>query len=168
MPRTASSQVQSRLNTKARPSANVRAGNLVANTPVLFRLPAIPTAPAQDLAVTFSEAAATLPTATLAAVALNSAQTAPTVTAAPAAEPMGDVSVTPHAAPKQTWWEHWSSGIVLIVLLIALATASILAWQGSSKGNSKLLADTEAVIDIQSDLSNIAVPKLETQKLDAP
>ena len=72
MPRTASSQVQSRSSTKARPSANVRAGNLVANTPVLFRLPAIPTAPAQDLAVTFSETAASLPTATLAAVALTS------------------------------------------------------------------------------------------------
>ena len=160
MPRTASSETQPRSNAKARPSANVRAGNLVANTPVLFRLPAIPTAPAQDLSVTFSEAAASLPTATLAAVALSIAQPAAMPT-----EQTSDVSVTPHAAPQQTWWEHWSSGIVLIVLLIALATASILAWQGSSKGNSKLMADTKQVTDSQSDLSNIEVPKLELPKL---
>lgn len=168
MPRTASSQVQSRSNAKARPSANVRAGNLVANTPVLFRLPAIPTAPAQDLAVTFSEAAAALPTATLAAVALTTAQPAVTQSTAVQVEPTIEQSAATQPAPQQTWWEHWSSGIVLIVLLIALATASILAWQGSSKGNSKLMADTKQETDSQSDLSNIAIPKIESPKLDLP
>ncbi len=163
MPRTASSQTQSRPSAKARPSANVRAGNLVANTPVLFRLPAIPTAAAQDLAVTFSEAAADLPTAKLAAVALSTA-----ATVAVAAEPVSNVSATPQAAPQQTWWEHWSSGIVLIVLLIALATASILAWQGSNKGNSKLMADTNRESESQSDLSSIEVPRIEAPKLELP
>lgn len=163
MPRTASSQIQSRSTAKARPSANVRAGNLVANTPVLFRLPAIQTAPAQDLAITFSEAAAALPTATLAAVALSTAQPA----AMPAA-PVSEVSPAPQTAPQQTWWEHWSSGIVLIVLLIALATASILAWQGSNKGNSKLMADTKKDANSQNELSNIEVPKIDSTKLDAP
>ena len=85
-----------------------------------------------------------------------------------AAQPDIAVSVTPQAAPQQTWWEHWSSGIVLIVLLIALATASILAWQGSSKGNSKLMADTKNEADSQSDLSNISVPKLDNPKIAMP
>ncbi len=162
MPGTASSQIQSRSNTKARPSANVRAANLVANTPVLFRLPAIPTIPnaaTQDLAVSYSESAANLPTATLAAVTLSSAQ--------PTAQAI-EVSDLPQAAPQRTWWEHWSSGIVLIVLLIALATASILAWQGSNKGNSKLMADTKGDIVSQSDLSAIEVPRLEVPRLDLP
>lgn len=163
MPRTASSQIQSRANVKARPSANVRAGNLVANTPVLFRLPAIPTASSQDLAATFSEAAASLPTATLAAVALASAQTPEMAT-----EQAVEVSVTSNAEPQRTWWEHWSSGIVLIVLLIALATASILAWQGSNKGHSKLMADTKNDNVSQSDLSNIEIPKLELPRLEMP
>jgi hypothetical protein len=169
MPRTASSQVQSRLNTKARPSANVRAGNLAANTPVLFRLPTIATSPAQDFAVTLSEAAASLPTATLAAISLTAVQpTAEMPAATSAVEPANEVTVTPQAAPQQSWWEHWSSGVVLIVLLIALAAASILAWQGSNKGKSKLLADTKADSDSQSDLSNIAVPKLDTYQIDVP
>ncbi len=166
MPRTASSQVQLRPSSKARPYANVRAGNLVANTPVLFRLPAIQTASAQDLSVNFSEAASNLPTATLAAVALSTASPIVAPAAKPA-EPVSNVSVTSQVAPQQTWWEHWSSGIVLIVLLIALATASILAWQGSGKGNSKLMADTKET-DIQSDLSNIEVPKIENPRLEFP
>ena len=84
------------------------------------------------------------------------------------AQPAVAVSVTQPATPQQTWWEHWSSGIVLIVLLIALATASILAWQGSSKGNSKLMADTKKDADSQTDLSNISVPKLDNPKIDLP
>ncbi len=164
MPRTASSQVQSRSNVKARPSATARAGSLVANTPVLFRLPAIPSAPVQDLAVTFTEAAANLPTATLAAVALSSAQAMET----PVETTASESSVMTQAAPQQTWWEHWSSGIVLIVLLIALATASILAWQGSSKGPSKLMADTKNESESSSALSNIEIPKLESPKLELP
>jgi hypothetical protein len=135
----------------------------VANTPVLFRLPAIQNAPTPDLAATFSESAASLPTATLAAVALPSAQ--PTATST---ERANEGSLAPQAAQQRTWWEHWSSGIVLIVLLIALATASILAMQGSNKGNSKLMADTKKDSDSQSDLSTIEVPKLELPNLKAP
>jgi hypothetical protein len=83
-----------------------------------------------------------------------------------ATEPAVEDCVTSNAAPQQTWWEHWSSGIVLIVLLIALATASILAWQGSNKGHSKLMADTKNDNVSQSDLSNIEIPKLELPRLE--
>ena len=163
MPGTASSQIQSRSNSKARPSANVRAANLVANTPVLFRLPAIPNSPAQNLAVSIVAGVASLPTATLSAVAQSSAQATAT-TAEVANEAMPDLQVS----QPRTWWEHWSSGIVLIVLLIALATASILAWQGNSKSNSKLMADTKNEIELSSDLSNIEVPKFKNPKLELP
>lgn len=163
MPGTASSQIQSRSNSKARPSANVRAANLVANTPVLFRLPAIPNSPAQNLAVAIVAGTASLPAATLSSVAQSSAQ-ATSTTAEVANEAMPDLQVS----QQRTWWEHWSSGIVLIVLLIALATASILAWQGNSKSNSKLMADTKNEIELSSDLSNIEVPKFNNSKLELP
>ena len=163
MPGTASSQIQSRSTSKARPSANVRAANLLANTPVLFRLPAIPNATAQDLAASISANIASLPTATLSAVALSNAQ----ATAAQA-EVASEAMVDSQDSLQRTWWEHWSSGIVLIVLLIALATASIFAWQGSGKSNSKLMADTKQENESSSDLSNIEVPKLTNPKLEIP
>ncbi len=164
MPGTAS-KLYSQAQAKARPSAaargsvNARATSLVANTPVLFRLPLIPNAPAQKLDAAFGESVQ-LPTATLAAV-VASAPAAASVAAA-------ETETAHHVEPTRSWWEHWSSGIVLIVLLIALATASIMAWQGGDKPSEKLLADTEADTETQSltDLSAIEVPKLTTPKLD--
>ena len=163
MPGTASSQIQSRSNSKARPSANVRAANLVANTPVLFRLPAILNSPPQNLAVSIVAGVASLPTATLSAVAQSSAQASATP-----AEVSNEAMVDTQVPLQRTWWEHWSSGIVLIVLLIALATASIMAWQGNSKSNSKLMADTKKENELSRDLSNIEVPKLKNPKLELP
>ena len=164
MPGTASSKLQSRAHAKARPSATARATSLVANTPVLFRLPIVPTVPTQELAATFAESAVQLPTATLAAVAAS-----PATVAAPAiATPTEAAKPAAHEPPTRTWWEHWSSGIVLIVLLIALATASIMAWQGGDKGNDKLLADTNTSTESLTDLSAIEVPKIEVPKLQVP
>jgi hypothetical protein len=170
MPGTASSQVQFRAHTKARPSANVRAASLVANTPVLFRLPTIPNVPTPALATAFTETAVDLPTARLAAIAIAASHTpaAQSLPSAQVAEPVVAPHVLSSGAPKRTWWEHWSSGIVLIVLLIALATASILAWQGAEKGNSKLIADTNPSAVSLSDLSAIEVPKLDVPKLIPP
>ena len=164
MPGTASSKLQSRAHAKARPSATARATSLVANTPVLFRLPIVPTVPTQELAATFAESAVQLPTATLAAVAGTTA----TVAAPAIAMPTEAAKPAAHEPPTRTWWEHWSSGIVLIVLLIALATASIMAWQGGDKGKDKLLADTNTPTESLTDLSAIEVPKIEIPKLQVP
>jgi len=136
-------------------------------------LPLIPNLPTQELSVAFSDTATGLPTAQLSAVA--NATVAGAALATSSSAPIASAFVTnsptdtsAHAAPARTWWEHWSSGIVLIVLLIALATASILAWQGGGKPNEKLLADTEKPSESLSDLSAIEVPKLDIPKLDVP
>ena len=172
MPGTAASNLQSRAHAKARPSANARAASLVANTPVLFRLPLIPNAPTQELPATFADTTAGLPTAQLSAVTAGAVTAGASVVAASQASASAaspQTEATAHAVPTRTWWEHWSSGIVLIVLLIALATASILAWQGGGKSNEKLLADTETSsekpFESLSDLSSIEVPKLGESKL---
>lgn len=139
MPGSASSQQNTRSSAKARPSANVRAANLVANTPVLFRLPAIQDIPGRGTAKTEVKS-----DASIAAVAIPMSPTPESITSSQSAEaPVEPVTAT-QPSTQRSWWEHWSSGVVLIILLIALATASILALQGSSgKQNSKLIAESE-------------------------
>ncbi len=158
MPGTAATQNQSRTHAKARPSANARPASLLESTPVLFRLPTIETAATKNLAATFSEAAVSLPTAALSAVA-STANATPEPAETPA-------QATPHLTKDRTWWEHWSSGIVLIVLLIALATASVLAWQGNSNDKSKLLADTKEKEDTNSSLASIEIPKIDQPRIE--
>lgn len=173
MPGTAS-KLQSRAHAKARPSAAARPTNLVANTPVLFRLPIIPNVPTEELGSAFAESTIQLPTATLAAVSMPAATasmagpvaSSPAQAVAPATTTSAVAETEAHVAPNRSWWEHWSSGIVLIVLLIALATASILAWQGNDKSGEKLLADEKA--QSLTDLSAIEVPKLDVPKLELP
>ncbi len=159
MPGTASSPLHSRTSAKARPSAATRAANLIANTPVLFRLPAIQhlSAQAGQSAVVASEAGESTersaPTATI-QPQISEAVVSPAVVTMPA--------VVTHPGSQRSWWEHWSSGIVLIVLLIALATASILVLRGS--GEPKYIADVDKTQSVSSNslstLSNIEVPDI--------
>lgn len=43
--------------------------------------------------------------------------------------------------PARTWWEHWSSGVVLILLVIALIAASVIAFNDSGAPDPDLLAN---------------------------
>ncbi len=78
------------------------------------------------------------------------AATAPVVTAPAAAASTG---------PTRTWWEHWSSGVVLILLIIALVTASIIALNDSGKAKPEHLASqAETSMVDEFDLSGISIP----------
>lgn len=159
MPGTASSPLHSRTSAKARPSAATRAANLIANTPVLFRLPAIQhlSAQAGQSAIVASEKGE------------STERSAPQQPFSPKCRKRLSVrpswpmpAVVTHPGPQRSWWEHWSSGIVLIVLLIALATASILVLRGS--GEPKYIADVDKTQSVSSNslstLSNIEVPHI--------
>lgn len=61
-------------------------------------------------------------------------------------------------ANEGSWWEHWSSGVVLVLLIIALVTASIIAFNdGSATQNDELLAGGEADA-ATTDLDTIDIP----------
>ncbi len=177
MPGSASSQ-QTKGSAKARPSANVRAANLIGNTPVLFRLPALDITPDRtsteahvDTPVSLNTTSASAPSAV--AMPMASMATAslagthmgagtPGAVASMANPPLAsktDAARAPEVrdsnAPldnetestvTRTWWEHWSSGVVLLMLLIALATASLIAIQGAgSKANNWMADNPESV-----------------------
>jgi hypothetical protein len=64
---------------------------------------------------------------------------------------------------EQSWWEHWSSGVVLIILIIALVTASILAFNDTPDGDPNLLAEQASSVttDLGSpNLDEISIPEL--------
>lgn len=63
---------------------------------------------------------------------------------------------------EQSWWEHWSSGVVLIILIIALVTASILAFNDTPGGDPNLLAEKpNPNTDVtSSNLDDISIPDL--------
>ncbi len=64
-------------------------------------------------------------------------------------------------APERSWWDHWSSGVVLILLIIALVAASILALNDGSKSPSDQLAGQSLTTAIDEfDLSNITIPEI--------
>ena len=63
--------------------------------------------------------------------------------------------------PVRTWWEHWSSGVVLILLIIALVTASIIALNDGGKAKPDSLASqAESSMVGEFDLSSITIPEI--------
>jgi hypothetical protein len=77
-------------------------------------------------------------------------------------EPEEAVQPSSNTEPKtlRSWWEHWSSGIVLIVLIIALITISIMVFGSSSKPLDGTYTKTESETDF-GDLDQIAVPTIQ-------
>lgn len=133
---------------RMRPSARTQPQNLLDSTPVLFRLPEVRMQPLPQV----SEAP---PAAFLKIVQ----ETQPTLQDH---EPEVAVQPTSNAEPKtlRSWWEHWSSGIVLIVLIIALITISIMVFGSSSKPLDGAYTKTESETDF-GDLDQIAVPTIQ-------
>lgn len=84
-------------------------------------------------------------------------EVAPASAAPVAAAPVAVVST----ALERTWWEHWSSGVVLILLIIALITASIIALNdgGTAKSND-LASQAELSMGDEFDLSSITIPEI--------
>lgn len=158
MPRSASTRLKDRSAFPGRPSsssANHRA-------PVLFRLPAIdPMALLAGLEDISEGTRKPKPDATMSSAvpAMEPAQLAP-----PPA--FAETSVSPtileqavvQPEPVKSWWEHWSSGIVLILLVIALVTASIVAFSDAgSVSDLDVVADAEQASATKVDGGDIPV-----------
>lgn len=169
MPGTASNS-STRPVSKAKPSASVRAANLSATAPVLFRLPAIQNlapspAPEKPIAASASPA---LAVATEPAVAATASTTTPTAIVSPPAKPEEPTTKqTSKTGEIRSWWDHWSSGVLLIVMLIALIIAALFALQGRDGHNSKLIAEPavdNAKVDntAAAKLAEISVPNAKT------
>lgn len=196
MPGTASTRNTDRDRLRSRPVAPRSTGvgaAAVEQPPILFRLPAIASVPADAELNSADEEHSALDQAAheepLHSVPLKNAPqvTAPVADAAipraPSQEtifetqicqlpPVGPSSVSPatshvtpaeadNAAPLRTWWEHWSSGVVLILLIIALVTASIIALNDGGKTKPDHLASQiETSMADEFDLSNIVIPEI--------
>ena len=67
----------------------------------------------------------------------------------PAAKPRPVVRPIPESAEadSRSWWEHWSSGIILMLLILALVTAGIMAIRDPerSRATNRPIADDAAV-----------------------
>ena len=69
---------------------------------------------------------------------------------------------------RRTWWEHWSSGVVLILLVIALVVASIIALNDGGKiKSSQMAGQLEPSMLDEFDLSSIAIPDISMPPLGA-
>jgi hypothetical protein len=173
MPGTASTRNTDRGS--SRPSAVARAINK--NTPVLFRLPLVETkhgdaevnldgsdlSHGEQLAVDVEHvAAATVQTAS------NTAAVTPPVIASSLTEPEQaaptlpppQASITAESKSGHGWWEHWSSGIVLILLIVALVAASVIALNDSGSSIDQL-ADVDSPSDGDFDLTNLQIPDIQ-------
>ncbi len=195
MPRTASTRPTDRPLLKARPSSKNRGTNYAAITPVLFRLPmaqrlhALPpqdetesgpqatlapeTQPLtrQDFEREESPSAVEQPVRTMASAEAKPQSAA--VSESPQPPPVQTRPIYPRAATEvqpaaaRSWWEHWSSGIVLILLIIALITASIIAFTDTSSTDPDLLADKETEPPSGFDLEDIHIPDVQLPQTDA-
>ena len=67
---------------------------------------------------------------------------------------------------ERSWWEHWSSGVVLILLIIALVAASIMAFNDRGGSSPGPLADaSQPAHEVVVDLSKIQIPTLPEAEL---
>lgn len=167
MPRTAATQDSNRLQNRR--SAKLRAPNVTESTPVLFRLPAIeqvlpvPLDADIDLPLpAFAESNAHALVATAPAAALSPPE--PAVERASVPAPLIEKQEIAAALPERSWWEHWSSGVVLILLIIALIAASILAFNDAGGTDPDLLAKVgdDSSSQASDDGSQIHIPSLPT------
>ncbi len=163
MPRTASTENTQWIRQPKRRVSQPREQSPVA--PILLRLPMVQ-GPANDGAAISLPDLSETPIAAIAPAVLK--PPAPPVETREQAAPLSPTLESTTAAktqaiqaPRRTWWEHWSSGVVLILLIIALVTASIIALNdGSSNTPDQLAQDaTENSLD-EFDLSNVRVPDI--------
>lgn len=135
---------------RSRPSSRLQPQTMLETTPVLFRLPSVQLQPLPPVA--------DFPTESLMefqgdepapSIAVN--QPAPT---APAPSQTQDEQVE----AKGSWWEHWSSGVILIVLLIAAYFACIAVLKSRGRSTSTLAKDAEL-----KDANNLMIPPIITE-----
>ncbi|MCA9192171.1 MAG: hypothetical protein KDB03_10425 [Planctomycetales bacterium] len=122
----------------------LRAPNSAA--PILFRLPEISTqvnkssAPTNDL----------------------ESQTSHSIDAPPSSvlKPAEAVSTSPanDMQQRRSWWEHWSSGVVLILLVIAIVTASIMVLQEPQRQSREATNESQIANAMESESNGSQSP----------
>lgn len=158
MPRTASTRSTRRVPLQGRPLPS--GAKSEPSVPVLFRFPYIDSS-ADDPGL---EAEAPTPLqATVPATTTKQDDASPVVhTSSPQPEAAVSNDHQPQeveAAATGSWWEHWSSGIVLILLIIALVAASIIAFNDAGDADPALLADAESTDEFA--LGEISLPNVD-------
>jgi hypothetical protein len=134
---------------RSRPSSRLQPQPLLETTPVLFRLPTVEVHPLP--------AVGELPTAVFQQVKVD----VPTPTVAEPVMPPASIESQPVVAAdvKQSWWEHWSSGIVLVVLLVAMYITSVAVLKSRSYKPASTLAEENSELN---DLTSIDLPQIQT------
>ena len=162
---TATNQNKNR-NTN-RPTTRARSTAAPENFPLLMRLPTIDfSGRAGELAATPVSETSQIPPVVESTLAAESTATESMGTHATpsisfeksletSAQPQSDPVARTSSPAGRSWWEHWSSGIVLILLIIALVTASILALNDDGNPDPELLASEES-----TDIPDIVIPEL--------
>lgn len=148
MPRTASTRTSNRTYRRTRQAP------AEAQVPILFRFPNLemrsgtPDSNVDDSISTVIDPKTDAPEVT-SPVAIPSAE--PKVSAA-SKQKLQPVAPAPQNLEQNLpitdtstggWWDHWSSGIVLLLLVIALITASVVALNDTGATDPELLAEAE-------------------------
>ncbi len=133
---------------RSRPSSRLQAQTMLETTPVLFRLPSVQLQPLPPVA--------DMPTESLMEFA---AAPMPEANPAPASLPVSITSQPMEAdEPPRTWWEHWSSGVILILLLVAAYFACIAVLRSRGRAGSNTIATDSNSTSEFGDLANIQIP----------
>jgi hypothetical protein len=132
----------------------------IARTPVLFRLPEVHPSAASEAKREVDEESHRSPaplhsppepplvegplradqSPSMVQAAASSIAPPPPVASVAAASPVAtEKEISPLEEPDRSWWDHWSSGVILILLIIALVTASIIAFSDNADPDPGLL-----------------------------
>lgn len=133
---------------RSRPSSRLQAQTMLETTPVLFRLPSVQIQPLPPVA--------DMPTESLMEFA---AAPMPEANPSPASLPVSITSQPMEAdEPPRTWWEHWSSGVILILLLVAAYFACIAVLRSRGRAGSNTIATENGSKSEFGDLADIKIP----------
>lgn len=137
---------------RSRPSSRLQAQTMLETTPVLFRLPSVQLQPLPPVA--------DMPTESLMEFA---AAPMPEASSSPASLPVSITSQPMEAdEPPRTWWEHWSSGVILILLLVAAYFACIAVLRSRGRaGNNTIATDSSSKSEF-GDLNDMKIPPVTT------
>ncbi len=153
-------------------SAGTARGVVPENAPVLFRLPVIaaaepvPPPVVERTAMASGHRVGESTPVSMPAVSAVSESAAASLASPTVQAKIEHPATTSVLGAQRSWWEHWSSGVVLILLIIALVTASILALNDGGKGRVAQLAGEPLTDGLDEfDLSNVTIPDMVTPAL---
>lgn len=156
------SRVTSGPSERTRPSSRLQPQSLAESTPVLFRLPTIDVSPFRLMEETDASLLPTVAALQLETLAHNSLSPAiPQVESRPDANALESSELT--SETPRSWWEHWSSGVVMIVLIIALVTLGIMIFRPSGSPADTTLASENSHEEF-GDLESISIPKIQSEE----